>query len=336
MEKRYFEISWASLWRVLAFALALVVLYLIREILILLALAIVVASICQPWVDFLQKKKVSRFLGTTFVFILILGILGVFFWLVVPLIISQFGHFITNFNETIVKIGNQSLLTEIIQQLIINLKAAFDVLANGATTVFNLIFSIFGGIFLAITCLVLAFYLTLEENGVEKFFRSILPKSYEEWIISIFEKSTARIGRWFQGRIILSVMVGLFSWLGFYLLGMKYSGTLALLAAVLENIPLVGPIFVVLIAFLVALTDSWLLAVWVVIFFVLVQQLENALLTPLVMKKTTGLSSLVVLLALLIGSKMAGLIGFLLAIPAAIIAQEIFKESVRRKKQAQN
>ena len=331
MEKRYFEISWGSLWRALAFVLALIVLYLIKEILILLASAIIIASICQPWVNFLKKKKVSRLLGTSFVFILILVILGVFFWLVVPLVISQFGNFITNFNETIVKIGNQSFLTEIIQQLIINLKAAFDILAKGATAVFDLIFSIFGGIFLAITCLVLAFYLTLEENGVEKFFRSILPKSYEEWIISIFEKSTARIGRWFQGRIILSFIVGLLSWLGFYLLGMKYSGTLALLAAVLENIPLVGAIFVGLIAFLVALTDSWLLAVWVVLFFALVQQLENVLLTPLVMKKTTGLSPLVVLLALLIGTKIAGLIGFLLAIPATIIIQEIFEEGGRRK-----
>src|SRR3989344_4856142 len=288
MEKRYFEISWGSLWRALAFVLALIVLYLIKEILILLASAIIIASICQPWVNFLQKKKVSRLLGTSFVFILILVILGVFFWLVVPLVISQFGNFITNFNETIVKIGNQSFLTEIIQQLIINLKAAFDILAKGATAVFDLIFS-------------------------------------------IFEKSTARIGRWFQGRIILSFIVGLLSWLGFYLLGMKYSGTLALLAAVLENIPLDGAIFAGLIAFLVALTDSWLLAVWVVIFFALVQQLENVLLTPLVMKKTTGLSPLVVLLALLIGTKIAGLIGFLLAIPATIIIQEIFEEGGRRK-----
>ena len=75
MEKKYFEITWISLWRILAFVLAITGLYLIREILILLALAILISSVCQPWVDFLQKKKVSRFLGTFFVFILILIIL---------------------------------------------------------------------------------------------------------------------------------------------------------------------------------------------------------------------------------------------------------------------
>ncbi|MEK7624105.1 MAG: AI-2E family transporter [Patescibacteria group bacterium] len=333
MEKRYFEITWVSLWRILAFVLAIIALYLIREILVLLALAIVISSVCQPWVDFLQKKRISRFLGTLLVFILILGILGVFFWLVVPLVVHQLGKLIANSNETILKIGNYNFLTEIVQQLIINLKAAFDVLAKGATTVFNLIFSIFGGIFLAITCLVLAFYLTLEENGVEKFFRSILPKIYENRLIPIFEKSTHRIGRWFQGRLLLSLAIGLFSWLGLYLFGVEYSGTLALLAAVLDIIPIIGPIFASFIIFLAALSNSWLIGIWVVVFFAILQQLEGILLAPLIMGKTTGLSPLVVLLALLIGAKIAGLIGFLLAIPLAIIVQEIFEEGVRRKTQ---
>ena len=294
MERRYLEITWASLWRILAFVLVLIVLYLIREILVLLVLAIIISAICQPFVDYLQKKKVARFLGTSFVFVLILIILGIFLWLVVPLVIFQFGHFIANFNETISKLGSHNFLTELIQQFIINLKAAFDVLAKGATTIFNLVFSIFGGIFLAITCLVLAFYLTLEEKGVENFFRTILPKSYENWIISILDKSIVRIGRWFQGRIILSTTMGLLTWLGLYLLGVKYSGTLALLVAVLGNIPLVGAIFAGLIAFLVALTESWLLAIWVIIFFVVLHQLEGILFIPLVMRKIAGLSPLVV------------------------------------------
>ncbi len=333
MEKRYFEITWASLWRILAFVLVLISLYFIREIVILLALAIVISAICRPFVDYLSEKKVARFLGTSFVFVLILAILGVFLWLVVPLIIHQFGNFITNFNETISKIGSHNILGELIQQFIINLKAAFDVLAQGATTIFNLIFSIFGGIFLAITCLVLAFYLTVEEKGIENFFRSILPESYEDRIISIINKSTARIGGWFQGRIILSIIIGLFTWLGLYFMGVKYSGTLALLTAVLSNVPLVGPIFAGAIASLVALTDSWTLAIWVAIFFVIIHQLEGILFTPLIMKKMADLPPLVVLLAVLIGTQIAGLIGFLLAIPAAIFFQEIFEQSVKKKKQ---
>lgn len=333
MEKRYFEITWVSLWKILAFVLVLFALYFIRDIVVLLVLAVVISAICRPFVDYLSKKKVARFLGTSFVFALILVISGVFLWLVVPLTIYQFGNFIANFNETISKIGSNNFFGELIQQFIINLKAAFDVLVKGVATVFDLIFSIFGGIFMSITCLALAFYFTVEEKGIENFFRSIFPKSYEDRIISVFEKSAVRIGRWFQGRIFLSVIMGLVSWLGFYLLGVKYSGTLALLTAVLDNIPLVGPIFAGVIALLVALTDSWALAVWVAIFVVIIQQLEGILLTPLIMEKMAGLSPLAVLLAILIGTKMAGLIGFLLAVPVAIFFQEIFEQSVKGKKE---
>ena len=85
--------------------------------------------------------------------------------------------------------------------------------------------------------------------------------------------------------------------------------------------------------FLAALANSWLIGIWVVVFFAILQQLEGILLAPLIMGKTTGLSPLVVLIALLIGAKIAGLIGFLLAIPLAIIVQEIFEEGVRRKTQ---
>jgi predicted PurR-regulated permease PerM len=332
MERRYFEITWASLWRVLVFVLALIILYLIRDILILFIVAIIISAVCQPPVDYLQKKKVARFLGTSLVFVLILAIFGVLLWLVIPLVISQFGHFITNFNETISKLEGNNFLTDLIQQFIVNLKVAFDAVAKGATTIFSLVFSIFGGIFLAITCLVLAFYLTVEEKGVEKFFKIMLPKSYEDLIIVVFERSVVRIGRWFQARIVLSVIEGLLTWLGLYLLGIKFSGTLALLSGVLSNVPLVGAIFAGSIAALVALTDSWLLALWVIIFFIILNQLENALLTPLVMKKIAGLPPLAVLLALLIGTKIAGLLGFILAIPLAIIFQEVYDESVRRRK----
>lgn len=333
MEKRYFEISWNSLWRILAFILLLVALYLIRKILVLLVLAVIISSICQPFVDFLQKKKIPRLLGTLLVFILILGTLGSFLWLVIPLIVSQFGDFITNFNEIISKIGIPDFLGQVAQQLINNLKAAFDILASGTTTLFNFISSVFGGIFFTLTCLVLAFYLTLEEKGIEKFFRSILPKTYENQIISIFEKSKIKISRWFQGRLLLSLIIGLLSWLGLYLLGVKYSGTLALLVAVLDIIPLVGPIFAGLVIFLVALTNSWIVGFWAVLLFIIVQQLEGYLFAPLVMKKVAGLSPVVVLIALLVGAKIAGLLGLLLAIPAALVIQAIFEENVRRKTQ---
>lgn len=331
MENKYLEIGWGSLWRILVFVVSLFLIYLIRDILIVLFSALVISAICQPFVDFLQKKRIPRFLSVSFVFILILGILGMFLWLVVPFIIYQFGDFVVNFNEILLKIGRDNFLGQLIQPLTINLKAVFDVLAKEATAIFNLVFSIFGGAFLTITCFVLAFYFTLQEKGVENFFRILLPKKYEERIISVFEKSNVRIGHWFQGRLILSLVVGLISLLGLYLMGIKHSGTLALLNAVLDIIPFIGPIFAGLIAFLVAAADSPQLGILVILLFIIIQQLTNNFFAPLIIGKTTGLHPLVVLIALLIGAKIAGLVGFILAIPAAIIIQEIFAESFGNK-----
>lgn len=325
MEKKYLEISWNSLGRILIFIILLFLIFLIKDILILLFLAVVIAAVCQPFVDYLQKKKIPRFLGSSFIFILILAILGIFLWLVAPLVISQFGDFIANFDEIIAKIGSNNVFGEFIQQLIPNLKSAFELLTKNAATISNFAFSIFGGIFTVLTCLVLAFYLTLEEREAEKFFRAILPDKYENRIISIFDNSTRRIGRWFQGRILVSLILTLICWLGLYFLGVKYSATLGLLNGVLDIIPFIGPVFAGLIAAFVALTDSWLLVFWTILFLFIIHYLNNILFMPLIMEKTTGLNSLVVLIALLIGTQIAGFVGFILAIPAAIITQEIFK-----------
>lgn len=327
MEKQNFEITWSSLWRILIFLMVLFLIYAIKDILVLLFSAVVIAAVCQPFVDYLQKKKIPRFLGTSFVFGLVLAILGIFLWLVVPLTISQFSDFVVNFNETIARIGNHNIFGEFIRQLIPDIKSAFDLLEKNAATVSNFVFSVFGGIFTALTCLVLAFYLTLGEGGVVKFFRAILPNRYESRLISIFENSIKRIGHWFQGRILVSLILTAICWLGLYLLGVKYSATLGLLNGVLDIIPFVGPVFAGLIAFLVALTGSWPLVVWTILFLFIVHYLNNILFTPLIMGKTSGLNSLIVIISLLVGAQLAGLLGFILAIPAAIIVQEIFKGS---------
>lgn len=327
MEKQNFEITWDSLGRILVFLVVLFLIYAIKNVLVLLFSAVIIAAVCQPFVDYLHKKKIPRFLGASLVFGLFLVILGMFLWLVVPLVISQFRDFITNFNETITRIGSHNIFGQFIQQLIPDIKGAFDLLAKNAATVSNFVFSVFGGIFTVLTCLVLAFYLALEEGGAEKFFRAILPNKYENRLISIFDNSIKRIGHWFQGRILVSLILTLICWLGLYFLGVKYSATLGLLNGVLDIIPFVGPVFAGLIAFLVALTGSWPLVIWTILFLFIIHYLNNILFTPLIMGKTSGLNSLIVLIALLVGTQIAGLVGFILAIPAAIIVQEIFKGS---------
>jgi len=325
MEKQNSIINWKSLGQIFIFILLLFLFFLIKDILILLFLAVIIAAICQPFVDYLQKNKIPRFLGSSFIFLLILGILGSFFWLVMPLAISQFTEFINNFDEIIAKIGNNTAISDFIQQLIPNLKNYFDLFINNIASISNFALSVFGGIFTALTCLVLAFYLTVGEKEIEKFFRAMLPDRFENQIVAIFENATKRIGHWFQSRILISLILSILCWIGLYFIGVKYSATLGLLNGVLDIIPIIGPVLAVFITALVALTDSWLLVVWAVIFLCIAHSLNNNLFTPLIMGKMSGLNPLVIFIALLIGARVAGFIGFILAVPATIIIQEIYK-----------
>lgn len=325
------EISWSALWRITIFVLILFFLFLIRDILAVIALALVVAVICRPAVDFLQKKKVARVLGTSFIFLLLFSAAGFFIWLAAPLFFSQLNNFLLNFNENIGRVIGENALSGLNEWFFLNGKTFLNVFSGGAFQVSHFIFSVFGGVFAVLTGAVLAFYFTLEEKGAEDFFCFFLPQKYEARIIAIFRNSSRRINRWFQGRILLSLFVGLLSWAGLALLRVDYSFTLALLAGVLDILPFIGPLIVGVLAFMIGLNVSWLLGIWAALFFLIVQQLESVIFTPWIMKKTTGLSPLVVLLALLIGAKLAGLLGFILAIPTAMVMQETFREFERRE-----
>lgn len=129
----------------------------------------------------------------------------------------------------------------------------------------------------------------------------------------------------------LSAVVGLLVWLGLWAIGVRYAFVIGMLAAVLEIVPVIGPVMVGVVAFLVAVSDSMMLGVYSVAFFFGVQQLENHILLPLIMGKGMKVHPVVVLMALLAGGKIAGFVGILLAVPIAVIIQEIFGYIAEKK-----
>jgi len=132
-------------------------------------------------------------------------------------------------------------------------------------------------------------------------------------------------------QIILSFVVGFVAFIGLWLLGVEHSFVLGLTTAVLEIIPFVGPVFAGSIAVLIALHNSFLLALYTVALFVIVQQIEGHIIIPLVMNRTVGLHPVVVLAALMIGFQLWGLIGIVLSVPVAVILQEFLDDWVSIK-----
>lgn len=310
-------------------------LFLAKEVLIILFLAIVISSALDSPVDYLERKKIPRILGTLLIFIATLIILAFLLYALIPVAISEFQILLANIGELKMPVLGSLDISQF-KEINKYLESLVNALFSGGASLINIIFSVFGGFALTAATLVLSFYLTINQGGVEKFLRAVLPITHENYVIEIYHRARKKLGLWFQGQLLLMLIVGSAVSLGLWILGVKYSLILGILAGVLEIVPMVGPIFAGAIAFLMAISESWTLGIYVIILFLVIQQLENHILIPIVMKKTVGISPVVVVVALLAGSQIAGFIGMILAVPTAVVIQEIIADWERRKLKTQH
>jgi predicted PurR-regulated permease PerM len=209
--------------------------------------------------------------------------------------------------------------------------------AGGGTeavgTVFGAIAGVLGGLFGLLTILILTFYLLVESDGLHQAFLRLFPGRDRARVADVSREITIKVSAWLGGQLLLGTIIGITSALGLWLLGVPYFYVLALLSAIGELIPVVGPILAAIPAVAVASTVSLQKALLVVIFFVVQQQFENHVLVPKVMQRQVGISPVVVILALLIGGQLLGILGAILAVPTAAMLQVVVSElwSLERK-----
>ena len=325
------EISWVSLWRVLAMIVLAVFVYLTLDVILGLLLAIVISTAIDAPVTWLEKKRIPRIFGTLTIFLAAFVVIAAIVYAIVPLALSEIANFLVNLrdfsNPVIDYFKNSDFYTNLDQ----NLNQLTDTLISGNVSLLELASHFLGGIFLAISVLILSFYLTVGRDGVEKFLSATLPQAYEDYALDLYLRTRRKIGRWLKGQIILSLVMGLAVFIGLWILGVNYSLLLGILAGIFEIIPFVGPIFSGAIAILLASSESLRIALYVFIMFVVVQQVENHIVVPAVMRFTTALNPVVVLISILLGGKLFGLVGLILAVPLAVLVQEVIDDWARAK-----
>ncbi len=312
-----------------------VALFMIREAILILFLAIVVSAAFDGPVTALEKRKIPRIIGTLLVFILVLGVVAMILYTVIPVGITEFKGFLDNLSSLNIPVFG-SLQGEYFQKLDLSLNTLADSLFSGGASILDFIGILFGNIILVITTIVITFYLTLSRAGVEKFLRTVLPLAYEDYAIGFYHRVRRKMGFWLQAQLVLMLTVGCVVFLGLWILGVRYSLLLAVIAGALEIVPVAGPMFSGIIGFLVASSSSFLLGVYTAILFFIVHQLESNFLIPLIMRRTIGINPVVVVIALLAGSQIAGLIGIILAVPTAVIIEELFDDWEERKVRVRN
>lgn len=317
------ELSWASIWRVVAVLLLLSLFYVVKDVAVAVVLAIVISSAFDPIVSFLEEKKIPRVLGALAIYILIITAFALVFYTIVPLALSELNVLIDNLSEINAPFLGLDKFSDVVRNLNESIGRLANLLISGSASVFDALSRFVGGVTLSLAVFILSFYLTVDRDGVENFLKAILPPNSEDRVLDIYFRTRRKIGRWLQGQVFLSLSVGFSVFIALWLLGIKYSLILGILAGLLEIVPFVGPIFSGAVAFLIALSQSLSSAIYVLILFIVIQQLESYLLTPTFMRLATGLNPPLILISLLVGGKLLGIVGLVLAVPAAVLAQEV-------------
>jgi predicted PurR-regulated permease PerM len=192
---------------------------------------------------------------------------------------------------------------------------------------------VFGGVLSFFLIVVLSFYLVVQEDGVENFIRLITPSAKHDYAINLWGRARRKIGSWLQGQILLGVIVGVLVYLILAIVGIPHALVLAVLAGVFELRPVFGPVISSVPAILIAFTDMGIGTGFLLIgLYLIVYQFESQLFYPLVVKKIVGISPIIVIIALVVGAKLAGILGALIAVPLSAALMEYVHDVEKRKK----
>jgi len=322
------EIESKTIIKIVLITLAAVFIYLLRDVLMSVLLSIIIASAVNPFASWMEARRIPRMVAVIFLYIVFFSLLVVFLSLIIPVAASelnQLTQMLPKIFEQVPQIGPAKYL-DFAGELQNLVQTSSQYLQVSSTSIFTLLIDIFGGLVSFVSIIVISFYFSFMKHGVATFLKSILPDVHEEYAIGLWKRAEAKVGKWLHGQLLLALIVGILVFAGLSALKIKYALLLGITAMFLELIPYVGPVMAAIPAIILAYLQSPTLALWVLIFYIVVQQLENQLLMPLILGKSTGLHPVIVVVALLIGVKLAGILGMLLAVPVAVVLVEIFED----------
>ena len=343
MEQKHIQVSITSNTIISAVLIGVgaYTLWLLRDLVLLVLTAIVIASAIEPGVGFFVKRKIPRVVAVLGMYLIVFGSIFASLYLFVPPILEDAGNFMTigsqyldtyglpgSTGATHLATGN-SQLNGILDSLV-NVRTAFTDPSAGALKIVSIFF---GGIFSLVLVIVLSFYFTVQNTGIEEFLKLMTPAKNEQYVVGLWHRAQRKIGLWMQGQLLSSLIGGVIALLGLLILGVPYALLLACITAFAMLIPVFGSFISALPAVIVAYsTGDITLALIVAGLYLIINQFEAHLIHPLVVNKVVGIPPLLVILALIVGADLAGFLGVVLAIPVAAALREFLNDIDRGKR----
>lgn len=333
MSTQNITISTSTIFKTIAILFLVYILYLVKEVFALFFVSLVLAAAFDPMIDWLNIKKVPRAISILVVYLVILFVVGLAVYLLGGKVVEELKALAVNFpdyfNRVTANLNMNVNLQNVanVENLSSSLSNILGGLKNTTVNILSFLNSFFGGIVNFLMVLVITFYMTVYEKDIKNFTNSVTPKKNREYVTALIHSMKQRMGFWLRGQLILSIIIFFLTYIGLTILGIKYALLLALVAGIFEIVPFIGPILAAVPAIFFGFTQGATQGVLVAILYILVQQLENNIIVPKVMGKTTGMNPLVVLLSILVGAQLYGVVGALLAVPVAT-ALSVYLEGV--------
>lgn len=336
MNHSLLDISWGTIVKLALAGFLVYVVFLTRQILVLVLFGLIISVLFDPVIDFLQKRRIPRVVSTLGVYVTLFGLLSYVVFATTPIFvqeIQEFSHRLPEYFERSISPSLEGLGVAAFQDF----QSFVDAITEGATkdtsNIFKALFSIFGGIFSTIFVVSVSIFLSIEDRPIEKVIGVLFPKRYEALALDLWKRSQKKVSGWFLSRVISSTFVFSATYFTLLLFRVESPLSLSLFAGVLNFVPVAGPLLAGLVIALIVALGSPLQALFVILAYTLIQQVEENVLMPLLSKRFVGLPPSLVLISLAIGAQFWGVMGAILAIPLAGIFFEFLRDFLRKRKE---
>ena len=338
--KLLIDISVGAILKVVGVLLVLGFIFIVRDILMVVFVAVILAALIEPIVNRLEQRKIPRALAIAVIYVVLILFILLVARLVIPPMAEQVALLTQSFpglwEKAMQNFNNFrefSIERGVLDNIEKGLQTVQQSLQTAAGGVLSFLQAVFRNLINFTLVLVLTFYLVLERGAMSKLAIALSPAQYHAYLTGLFQRIQRRTGDWARGQLILGVIVALLTFFGLLVIMPKYALTLALVAGLTELIPYLGPLLGAVPAVFLAFTlppFSLTRGLAVLALYIVIQQVENNILVPKVMQKTVGLNPVVLIVVMLVGARLAGIVGIILAIPVATAAQVVIVDFLEK------
>ncbi len=334
-ESHTFDISWNTIFKVILAIFLIYFLYLTKDVWFWVLSGLIISILFNPAINFLQKFKLSRGAATALVYLSVLSVLFSMVYWIIPVFKNEIYQISQGFPQYFNKVA--PFFSGMGFDAFQSADSFFGALRGwsmkiSTANIFDSITAIFGGLFLTIAIFSLAVFFSLEEKGIEGAFKLVLPRKYESKVVNVWKRTQVKISGWFAARFLSMLFVGVAVAFLCVALRVSYPIFFGIFAFAADLVPFIGPLICGAVMVLFVLADTWQKALAIGIGIIVIHQIEGNIITPVLTKKFMEFPATLVLISLLVGERLWGVAGAILAIPLFGIVYDLVRDLLEKNK----